>query len=83
MLKIVIGAVVAYIVIGFIVSRVCKKNGIAGAITMMILWPAILVGSLLAGRCEKKPSTVVLSPSDGNQGAQGPQGNQGATGGAV
>lgn len=74
MIKIVIGVVVAYLVTGLIVSKVCfNKSGTLGTLLAMVLWPAMLVGSLLAGRCGKKACTDV----PGVQGGEGPQGPQG------
>ncbi len=74
MLKIVIGIVVAYVVIGLVVSKMCfNKSGIVGTLLAMLLWPAMLAGSLLAGRCGKKECADVT----GVQGGQGPQGPHG------
>lgn len=74
MLKIVIGIVVAYLVVGLIVSKACfNKSGTLGTLLSMVLWPAMLAGSLLAGRCGKKECADVPGVQ-GGQGSQGPQG---------
>lgn len=81
MLTYLIVSIAVYLIVGLGISLRCfQKHGLVGHLVTMVLWPWILVGSLLAGRCGKKQTTVVIP---GNQGFQGPQGSQGPQGGVV
>lgn len=80
MLPVWIGIAVLYLVIGIVLSRKCvRKSGVAGIIISTLLWPILL----FTGRCEKKPTTVIIPGHQGAQGTQGPQGFQGPHGGVA
>ncbi len=63
----------AYLVIGILLSAFCfRKNGF-GKFVAAILWPILLIMSLLSGSCSK----AACDGAQGVQGHQGPQGFQG------